>query len=195
LLGHSGEVCGLKWRSDGELLASGGNDNVVNVWDGRLGDVGPDARGVAKWTKRNHTAAVKAIAWSPWEPSLLASGGGTSDTSVHLWNTTTGARLQSLKTPAQVTSIQFSPHRKEFLTTHGYPTNSIMVHSYPSMARVAEIRDAHDARVLFSAISPAGDIVCTGAGDENLKFWRIWDIPPKKKKEVKNTVESILTLR
>lgn len=59
LTGHTGEVCGLKWRSDGELLASGGNDNVVNIWDGRLGDVGEGARGSAKWTKRNHTAAVK----------------------------------------------------------------------------------------------------------------------------------------
>ena len=59
LLGHTGEVCGLKWRSDGELLASGGNDNVVNIWDGRLGDVGEGARGSAKWIKRNHTAAVK----------------------------------------------------------------------------------------------------------------------------------------
>jgi cell division cycle protein 20 (cofactor of APC complex) len=60
LLGHTGEVCGLRWREDGELLASGGNDNVVNVWDGRVGDVGGEAgRGSAKWTKRNHTAAVK----------------------------------------------------------------------------------------------------------------------------------------
>jgi cell division cycle protein 20 (cofactor of APC complex) len=59
LLGHTGEVCGLKWRNDGELLGSGGNDNVVNIWDGRLGDVGEGARGSARWTKRNHTAAVK----------------------------------------------------------------------------------------------------------------------------------------
>jgi cell division cycle 20, cofactor of APC complex len=43
------------------------------------------------------------------------------------------------------------------------------------MERVAEIRDAHESRVLFSAIGPAGDMVVTGAGDENLKFWRIWD--------------------
>jgi cell division cycle protein 20 (cofactor of APC complex) len=65
LLGHSGEVCGLKWRKDGELLASGGNDNVVNIWDGRIGDVTEAARGSAKWTKRNHTAAVKVCLFLP----------------------------------------------------------------------------------------------------------------------------------
>ena len=60
-----------------------------------------------------------------------------------------------------------------------------MVHAYPSMERVCEIRDAHDARVLWSAIGPAGDVVCTGAGDENLKFWKIWDLPKvKKTKEI-----------
>ncbi|KAF4612690.1 hypothetical protein D9613_011772 [Agrocybe pediades] len=193
LLGHTGEVCGLKWRADGELLASGGNDNVVNIWDGRLGDVGEGARGSAKWTKRNHTAAVKAIAWCPWQPSLLASGGGTNDATINIWNSTTGARLHSLRTPSQITSIQWSPHRKEILSTHGYPTNSIMVHAYPSMERVAEIRDAHDSRVLFSCIGPAGDVVCTGAGDENLKFWRIWEVPSAetKKKKVVGVGEEI----
>lgn len=27
------QVCGLTWRSDGQALASGGNDNVVNCWE------------------------------------------------------------------------------------------------------------------------------------------------------------------
>lgn len=186
LLGHSGEVCGLRWRSDGELLASGGNDNVVNIWDGRVGDVVEGARGSAKWTKRNHTAAVKGLAWCSWQPNLLATGGGTNDATINVWNSTTGARLHTLKTPSQITSLIWAPNRKELLSTHGYPTNSIMVHAYPSMDRVAEIRDAHDSRVLFSCIGPAGDVVCTGAGDENLKFWRIWDVveTTKKKKDV-----------
>ena len=43
------------------------------------------------------------------------------------------------------------------------------------MERIVEIRDAHDSRVLFSALAPGGDVVVTGAGDENLKFWRMWD--------------------
>ena len=33
LIGHNAEVCGLAWRADGQLLASGGNDNVVNCWE------------------------------------------------------------------------------------------------------------------------------------------------------------------
>lgn len=58
--GHRGEVCGLEWRkevskksvvSSSQLLASGGNDNVVNVWDGRMTNT-------PKMAKTNHTAAV-----------------------------------------------------------------------------------------------------------------------------------------
>ncbi|KAN0094799.1 WD40-repeat-containing domain protein [Tylopilus felleus] len=74
LQGHTGEVCGLPWSPGGEVLVSGGNDNVVNLWN-----VASGTRGAPEWTKRNHTAAVKALAFSPWSP-LLASGGGTSDT-------------------------------------------------------------------------------------------------------------------
>ena len=48
---HSGPVCGIEWRSDSALMASGGNDNVVKVWDRRTA--------VPKMRKENHTAAVK----------------------------------------------------------------------------------------------------------------------------------------
>ncbi|KAF8185037.1 WD40-repeat-containing domain protein [Mycena galopus ATCC 62051] len=195
LLGHSGNVCGLQWRKDGELIASGGNDSIVNIWDGRVGDtpIAGDtvATGSAKWTKRNHTAAVKALAWSPWQPNLLASGGGTNDGTINVWNSTTGARLHTQTTPAQITSLHFAPHRKELFSTHGYPTNAIGVWSYPGLERVAEIRDAHDSRVLFSAVSPSGDMVVTGGGDENLKFWKIWDIPTSDKSKVSGRGEGV----
>lgn len=32
-LHHSQEVCGLEWAPNGKLLASGGNDNILNIWD------------------------------------------------------------------------------------------------------------------------------------------------------------------
>jgi len=36
---------------------------------------------------------------------------------------------------------------------------------------------------LFSALSPNGEVLVTGAGDENLKFWRIWDSRDTKSKK------------
>jgi hypothetical protein len=35
LRGHTQEVCGLKWAPSGTQLASGGNDNILNIWDER----------------------------------------------------------------------------------------------------------------------------------------------------------------
>jgi cell division cycle 20-like protein 1 (cofactor of APC complex) len=87
LSAHKHEVCGLKWNSSENQLASGGNDNKLFVWNGldeqpmhRFGD---------------HTAAVKAIAWNPHQHGILASGGGTADKKIRFWNTLTGTQVCS----------------------------------------------------------------------------------------------------
>jgi cell division cycle protein 20 (cofactor of APC complex) len=63
-----------------------------------------------------------------------------------------------------------------------------MLHAYPSLEKVAEIRDAHDSRVLNSAVGPGGDVVVTSAADENIKFWRLWEVPKKSKKAATSQV-------
>ncbi|EGG06105.1 uncharacterized protein MELLADRAFT_48555 [Melampsora larici-populina 98AG31] len=177
MIGHRAEVCGLAWKPDAVdgfttgspgLLASGANDNIVNVWDARnLSE--------PKMTKNNHRAAVKAIAWCPWQSNMLATGGGTSDKMVHFWNVNTSSRLQSLETRSQVTSIVFNPYAREFLTTHGLPDMHFAIHTFPNFGVVADVPKAHDTRILHSALSPDGCIVVTASSDENLKFWRVFE--------------------
>lgn len=87
LNGHTQEVCGLEWRPDGNFLASGGNDNLVNIWDAR-------SNAAPKMSKDTHTSAVKAIAWCPWQLSLLATGGGSHDRQIHFWNSTTEKKIK-----------------------------------------------------------------------------------------------------
>ena len=41
-----------------------------------------------------HTAAVKAMSWCPWTSSTLASGGGSHDRSLKLWNVETGCLVK-----------------------------------------------------------------------------------------------------
>ncbi|KAK3135900.1 hypothetical protein QOZ80_5BG0424940 [Eleusine coracana subsp. coracana] len=104
--GHSQEVCGLKWSGSGQQLASGGNDNLLHIWDVSMASSVPSA-GRNQWLHRldNHTAAVKALAWCPFQSNLLATGGGGSDRCIKFWNTHTGACLNSVDTGSQVCAL------------------------------------------------------------------------------------------
>lgn len=56
----------MKWSYDGTMIASGGNDNIVNIFNMRSNKV------TQKLTE--HTAAIKALAWSPHQSSILLWG-------------------------------------------------------------------------------------------------------------------------
>lgn len=168
---HAAQVCGMAWRDDSALLASGGNDNVVKVWDRRTS--------VAKMRKENHRAAVKALAWSPHNSSLLATGGGSADRCIHFWNTTQNTRVQTIQTPAQVTALQWAPHYRELVSAHGVGNEcshgALNVWAHPSCTRVGEIAAAHDGRILHTSLSPDGETLATVGCDESLKFWRVFE--------------------
>ena len=169
LAAHTQEVCGLKWSPNGTQLASGGNDNLVCVWDAQ--NAGRTWQPKYRFT--HHSAAVKALAWCPWQHNLLATGGGTADRHLRFWNTATGTCVNSIDTKSQVCSVVWSPHDKELVTSHGYSQNQLTVWKYPSLARMAEL-DGHGCRVLHTALSPDGQTVVSGAADETLRFWKVF---------------------
>eukprot|EP00966_Prymnesium_polylepis_P046934 1087633-Prymnesium_polylepis.1 len=105
LKGHTQEVCGLKWSPWGNLLATGGNDNLLNIWDDRYSNNQVAGHQVCDQPLHRldaHQAAVKALAWCPWQKNLLASGGGTADRMIRFWNSTSGACLNAVDTHSQV---------------------------------------------------------------------------------------------
>lgn len=102
---HTQEVCGLKWSPDGRYLASGGNDNVLNIWAGNMTSYTTDSQPLFTFT--DHQAAVKALAWCPWQSSLLASGGGTADRCVKFWSCSLGTCLNTIDTKSQVCNNHF----------------------------------------------------------------------------------------
>ncbi|KAI4828592.1 hypothetical protein KUCAC02_022672 [Chaenocephalus aceratus] len=165
LQGHRQEVCGLKWSTDHQLLASGGNDNKLLVWNPLVPEPGADLHGPP--------AAVKAIAWSPHQHGLLASGGATADRCIRFWNTLTSQPLQCMDTSSQVCNLAWSKHANELVSTHGYSQNQILVWKYPALTQVAKLT-GHSYRVLYLAMSPDGEAIVTGAGDETLRFWNVF---------------------
>ncbi|XP_022631623.1 protein FIZZY-RELATED 1 isoform X2 [Vigna radiata var. radiata] len=172
LSGHKSEVCGLKWSYDNRELASGGNDNKLLVWNQN------STQPILKFCE--HTAAVKAIAWSPHTNGLLASGGGTADRSIRFWSTTTNSQLNCIDTGSQVCNLVWSKNVNELVSTHGYSQNQIMVWKYPTMSKLATLT-GHTYRVLYLSISPDGQTIVTGAGDETLRFWNVF---PSRKSQM-----------
>jgi len=171
LFAHRSEVCGLKWSPDDRELASGGNDNQLMIWQpGQSSSTQP----LQRFT--SHTAAVKAIAWSPHQHGLIASGGGTADRCIKFWNSSTGANLNSVDTGSQVCNLAWSKNVNEIVSTHGYSQNQIVVWRYQGMQKLATLT-GHTLRVLYLACSPDGQTIVTGAGDETLRFWNVFPGP------------------
>ncbi|PQQ21318.1 cell division cycle 20.1 cofactor of APC complex [Prunus yedoensis var. nudiflora] len=172
--GHEAEICGLKWSPSGQHLASGGNDNVLFVWDRSTAS----SNSPRQWLQRleDHTAAVKALAWCPFQENLLASGGGELDRCIKLWNTQTGSCLSSVDTGSQVCGLLWNNYERELLSCHGFSKNELILWKYPSMVRMAELT-GHTSRVLFMTQSPDGCTVATAAADETVRTWNVFGIP------------------
>ncbi len=64
----------VAWSPDGKRIASGGDDNTVQVWDAANGD--------HVYIYRGHSGLVEAVAWSP-DGRRIASG--SWDKTVQVW--------------------------------------------------------------------------------------------------------------
>ena len=240
--GHNKEVCTIKWNSDFKYLASGGNDNLVCLWDVRgkneknkssfwdiLNSQSDDenenddnmeeddyeynlgnnvTNNIDKYklnsiNKKNniiepltiinkHKGPVKALAWSPWQRNVLATGGGKKDNVIRFYNADTKSVIGEYNTGSQVCQILWNKYEKEIISSHGNSKNSICVWTYPKMNKIAEL-NGHLSRALYMAMSPDGCTLVSGSSDETLRFWNINERDKIKKKNNDNNIENVLS--
>jgi cell division cycle 20-like protein 1 (cofactor of APC complex) len=84
-----------------------------------------------------------------------------------------GQCVNEIDMGSQVCNLAWSKNSNELVSTHGYSQNQVAVWKYPSMTQVAALT-GHTSRVLYLAMSPDGQTIVTGAGDETLWFWTIF---------------------
>ncbi|KAK3493213.1 WD40-repeat-containing domain protein [Neurospora crassa] len=153
-----------------------------------------------------HRAAVKAIAFCPWQEGLVATGGGSNDKCIHFFHTTSGAALATISVAAQVTSLIWSTTRREIAATFGYaqPEHSvrIAVFSWPDCRQVAAVPWAGEHRALYAIPYPSGPndarksgnsggrargsnrtamegCIMVASSDKSVKFHEVWTADKK----------------
>ena len=110
LVGHSGAVLSTAWSPrDEHILASGGSDGTVRLWDIRrsagslgvldledsLGLLGVDGLGKGARPRENgkaHVGACNGVAWTDKGEFLVTTG---HDERIRVWNTSNGANALS----------------------------------------------------------------------------------------------------
>lgn len=198
---HKQEVCALKYSNEGDLLASGGNDNIAYIWDIRnlknnifnflfSNDRVNNNYEIKPYCINNlHQAAVKAMNWCPWKRHVLATGGGSKDKSIKIYSCDNNKLIKNINTGSQVCSLIWNEKEKEIISSHGYNKNQIIIWNYEKNKKICELK-GHMNRVLFMAKSPDERFLCSGSGDETLRFWKIND-EKKDNKKIKEEDEMI----
>ncbi|HEX8737216.1 MAG TPA: caspase family protein [Pyrinomonadaceae bacterium] len=156
--GHTSLVNTVAFSRDGKMMASGGGDNTVRLWNVETG-----------WQIKSlegHTNYILALAFSP-DGKTLASGG--FDASIRLWDVQTGRQIKSLEGHTkQIFSIAFSPDGETLASGSGDNT-----------ARLWNLKNGeyktltgHTSYVFSVAFSPRdGKMLATGSPDSKIKLW------------------------
>ncbi|MFB7280633.1 WD40 repeat domain-containing serine/threonine protein kinase [Streptomyces hydrogenans] len=160
LMGPADTVRTLAFSPDGRLLAAGGHDTRVQLWE--LDDGAQTPARVFE----GHEGAVYALCFSPDGRALAAAG---QDGTTRVWDVATGRATAVLNDPhGAVHAVAFAPDGAT-LATGGWST---FVHLWQPAgpAHLASLT-GHTGAVNALAFSPDGTLLASTGWDRTTRFW------------------------
>lgn len=155
LQGHSDEVLFVQFSNNGHYLASASRDTTICIWDIRSLRSGMcSAADAVRYRLKGHQKMIYFLSWSPDDSKLLSCG---LDTSIRLWDTSSGECLHVLrKHTDQVTACVWMPHGRTFVSgshdkkIYEWDISGECLGSYPASFHVNDLTLTSDGKRLIA---------------------------------------------
>lgn len=177
--GHNGAVYSARFSPNGKLVATGGYDKLVMLWDPEIVkpvdivkrlDGQPDAK--PNYLRlAGHSGPVRSVAFSPNGQLVLS---GSEDNSIRVWDVAAGEMVKALRGHGSaVRSCVFSPDGQ--LVLSGSDDESVHLWNVQGYQEVrvlhATVFAGHEDAVLAARFSKDGKQIVTASRDRTASVW------------------------
>lgn len=159
---HTSMVHSVTISPDGKIIASGGSDKTIKLWELQSGKL---LRQLGRWFS-GHSGIVDTLAFSH-DGEILASG--SWDETIKLWSVSTGKQISHLKGHNScVNSLAFNPNDQILASSS--------VDSRIKLWQVIDSKEVsnftgHSDSVSSIAWSPDGQFLASASADYTIKIW------------------------
>jgi WD40 repeat protein/tRNA A-37 threonylcarbamoyl transferase component Bud32 len=166
LRGQDGPIVGLAFSPDGKLLAAGGVEGWVKLWD--------LATGKESVPLGRHSTSFRSLAFSADGRTLITGAGNDQRPSeIKLWDVATGAeRLAITDDEGVLAAVAITPDGKTLISSSGKVKRSGKVKLWDAATGKLRVSlEGHTAFVLCLAVSPDGQTLASGSNDGTIRLW------------------------
>ena len=157
---HTHSVSEYTFSPDSTILASGGEDGTIILWDVETG------KSLLNLITGN-TKPISALAFSA-DSKVLASGSGNK---IYLWNAHTGDPMGTIGVRENVHALAFSPDGKTLAIGGGDGEGSIQVWELEPNHKIQTVFTGHQGSIYVLMFSPDGKTLASGSADGTILLW------------------------
>ncbi|GAA5849122.1 hypothetical protein JCM8547_006455 [Rhodosporidiobolus lusitaniae] len=163
LKGHLSAVFCVAWNPRGDLLASGGMDETVRLWDVQ--------KGTCKRVLPAHSEPVSAVQFSR-DGTMIVSG--SWDGYIRIWDTSTGQCLKTLANEDNVplANVRFTPNSKLLFTSTLDSTIRLWDYQADKVVKTY-IGHVNKKFCIPCVLTPSGKYLLAGSEDHKIVKWDI----------------------